>query len=129
MIYLNILLWLLQIFLAIINAQHGWRHLTWSPEVEARLQQRGIRSLNLSMGFHTFLGWAELLAALGLILPGATGIMPWLTPLAAAGFALIMAGAIVFHVRRSETSTLLNSIGIFLMTAFVAYMRWQVIPL
>jgi len=34
------------------------------------------------------------LAAAGLILPGVTGILAWLTPLAAAGFAIIMAGAV-----------------------------------
>ncbi|GAA3891937.1 DoxX family protein [Leifsonia kafniensis] len=51
-----------------------------------------------------FIGIAELLAALGLILPAATGILPILTPVAAVGLAIIMALAIVFHLRRKEFS-------------------------
>ncbi|MFV0252177.1 MAG: DoxX family protein [Beutenbergiaceae bacterium] len=48
-------------------------------------------------------GSVELLGAVGLILPLATGIAPILTPLAATGLALLMAGASVVHVRRKES--------------------------
>ncbi|MWB98593.1 DoxX family protein [Agromyces seonyuensis] len=49
-----------------------------------------------------FIGIAEVLGGLGLILPVATGILPWLTPVAAFALTIIMIGATVVHVRRSE---------------------------
>jgi hypothetical protein len=48
------------------------------------------------------IGAVELLAALGLVLPWALDVAPVLTPLAATGLALLMAGAVVTHVRRKE---------------------------
>ncbi|MDN5726655.1 MAG: DoxX family protein [Propionibacteriales bacterium] len=51
------------------------------------------------------IGAVEVLGALGLILPRATGIAPVLTPLAAVGLAVTMVGAIIVHVRRQECMT------------------------
>ncbi len=48
------------------------------------------------------IGILEILGALGVILPWATGILPWLTPLAAVGLALTMTGAFLTHARRKE---------------------------
>lgn len=48
------------------------------------------------------IGSAEVLGAIGLILPAATGVATILTPLAATGLALTMAGAVVVHLRRHE---------------------------
>lgn len=49
------------------------------------------------------IGALEVLGALGLVIPAATGIAPWLTPLAAAGLFVMMVVATVLHVRRKET--------------------------
>ena len=48
------------------------------------------------------IGAVEVIGAIGLIVPWLTGIAPVLTPLAAVGLALVMAGAVVVHVRRKE---------------------------
>jgi uncharacterized membrane protein YphA (DoxX/SURF4 family) len=45
---------------------------------------------------------AEVIGALGLVLPVLTGIAPILSPIAAVCLAVIMAGAVVVHVRRTE---------------------------
>ena len=45
---------------------------------------------------------AEVIGALGLIVPPLTGIVPILSPIAAVCLAVIMAGAVVVHVRRKE---------------------------
>ncbi|PSL37909.1 DoxX-like protein [Labedella gwakjiensis] len=45
---------------------------------------------------------AEVLGAIGLILPVVTGIAPILSPIAGIGLAVIMVGAVVVHARRSE---------------------------
>lgn len=48
-------------------------------------------------GLRRFTAVAESLGGVGLILPQLTGILPWLTPLAAVGLILVMVGAIIFH--------------------------------
>lgn len=63
------------------------------------------------------IGALEVAAAIGLILPWALDIAPVLTPLAALGVAIIMAGATFTHLRRSETTAaiptvVLGAIGI-----------------
>ena len=67
--------------------------------------------------FFRFIGLAEVLAAAGLTLPTLTGIMPWLTPLAAAGLLAIMIGAAILHLRRAAYP---QAIGDSLVLAFVA---------
>ncbi|MFZ0226136.1 MAG: DoxX family protein, partial [Mycobacterium sp.] len=48
------------------------------------------------------IGLAEILGAIGLVLPAAVHVAPMLVPLAAVGLALVMAGAVVVHTRRNE---------------------------
>ena len=48
------------------------------------------------------IGLAEVLGAVGLVVPWATHIMPRLTPVAAACLVVIMVGATMTHVRRKE---------------------------
>ena len=73
-------------------------------------------------------GAMEILGALGVILPRLTGILPLLTPVAAAGLALIMAVAISLHVRRKESSAVGLTGLLLLLAAFVAYGRWFLVP-
>ena len=77
------------------------------------------------------LGTAELLGALGLVLPklldvidDRAGIEGTLTGLAATGLALIQLGAIVLHLRRGEASVLPMNVVLFLAAAFVAAARF-----
>ena len=51
------------------------------------------------------IGVAEILGAIGLVLPAATGIAPLLSPIAAICLAITMVGAIIVHVRRKESAT------------------------
>jgi hypothetical protein len=115
---MRIVLWILQVLLATLFARHGWLYTT--PPVD-------MTSTMLAPGFRTFIGVAELLAAIGLILPGATRILPWLTPLAAAGLMIVMAGAAV--VNFSEGETPIGPVILFVLVTFVAYMRWRVYPI
>ena len=80
--------------------------------------------------FLRFIGVAEVLGALGLILPGLLRIRPGLTPLAAAGLVIIMIGATVAHARRPwGASQALIPLVVGLLAAFVAYGRWRLAPL
>ncbi len=74
--------------------------------------------------FVRFLGVAEVLGALGLILPGLLGIRPGLTPLAAVGLVIIMIGATVVTLVGRIIPAALISLVVGLLAAFVAYGRW-----
>ena len=75
-----------------------------------------------------FIGIAEILGALGLILPVATGIYPWLTYYAAVGLAILMLMAGTFHGQRREGTEAALNLILLLMLAFVAYSRRGLLP-
>ena len=75
-----------------------------------------------------FIGIAEILGAVGLILPAATGFYGWLTPAAAVTLGLLMLLAAGFHMRRHEGPEAGVSVILLLLLAFVAYVRWPLIP-
>jgi putative oxidoreductase len=70
-----------------------------------------------------FIGVAEFLGGLGLILPAATRIMPVLTPLAGAGLALAMLSAAGFHISRGELGALPAPLILGGLAALVAWGR------
>ena len=71
-----------------------------------------------------FVGVVEIAGALGVILPVLTGILSWLTPLAAAGLSLIQIFAIGFHGRRGETAKSLPiNLILLALSLFVLWAR------
>jgi hypothetical protein len=68
------------------------------------------------------------LGAVGLILPAVTGILTWLTPLAAALLALMTLLAVGFHVACREAPNVLAGLILFALAAFVSYGRWVIAP-
>jgi uncharacterized membrane protein YphA (DoxX/SURF4 family) len=79
--------------------------------------------------FLRFIAVAEVLGALGLILPGLLRIRPGLTPLAAAGLVIIMIGATVIMLAGGSVAPGLMPFVVGLLAAFVAYGRWRLAPL
>src|SRR5438094_9993031 len=75
-----------------------------------------------------FIGMAEVLGALGLILPGLLRIRPGLTPLAAVGLVVIMIGATVITLVGGMVAVALMNLVVALLAAFVAYGRWRLAP-
>jgi hypothetical protein len=71
----------------------------------------------------------EVLAAAGLFLPGLTGILAWLTPLAAVGLVIVMIGALGFHVIRREYPNLVVNLILLTLAVIVAYGRSVLAPL
>lgn len=77
-----------------------------------------------------FIGAAELAGAIGVILPAATRILPWLTPLAALGFAVIQVLAIGTHYQLGETAmTLPVNLVLLALSLFVLWGRTRRAPL
>jgi putative oxidoreductase len=76
-----------------------------------------------------FIGVAEIFGAVGLILPGLTGILPWLTAAAAIGLALVMVCAIILHIARGEMNHLVTPFVFLLLLLLVIYGRLVLAPL
>src|SRR5438045_3182887 len=79
--------------------------------------------------FFRFIAVVEVLGGLGLILPGLLRIRPGLTPLAAAGLVIIMAGATVVTAMGGEIAPAVIPLIVGLLATFVAYGRWRLAPL
>jgi|SRR5439155_17598693 len=75
--------------------------------------------------FLRFIGVAEVLGAIGLILPGALRIRPGLTPLAAAGLVIIMIGATALTLASGAVALALIPLVVGVLAAFVAWGRWR----
>lgn len=120
---MNATLWILQVLLAAVFAAHGWMLLFPPPDLLAIMNEQ------LGVGFRIFLGAAELAGAAGLLLPGISRRLPWLTQVSAACLAFVVLSATVLHIARNETSPALMTAVLFLLAAFVAYARWRVRPI
>jgi uncharacterized membrane protein YphA (DoxX/SURF4 family) len=120
---MNVVLWALQSLLAVAFLAHGWFFL--SPPVNM------VELMNASIppAFRIFIGVAEVLAAVGLTLPGITRILPRLVPCAAAGLMIVMIGATVLHLARGEYSSAATTAVLLVVLTFVAYLRWKVKPI
>jgi len=123
---MNIVLWIVQIVLALAFAIAGIMKVTQPVNrLETRMgwvKDVGPRGVRL-------IGSLEILGAIGLILPAITGIWPWLTPLAAAGLALTMVGAMITHGRRGEYSSIGANLVLLLLALFAVYGRFVIVPI
>jgi uncharacterized membrane protein YphA (DoxX/SURF4 family) len=117
-------LWIVQGLLALLFLFAGVAKLVMP--VEEMTQQMPIP---LPGSFLRFIGVAETLGAIGLILPGLLGIRPGLTPLAAAGLVIIMVGATVISLAGGDVVPALLTVVLGGLAAFIAYGRWRLAPL
>lgn len=123
---MNIALWIVQILLALVFVMAGIMKVTrpfdklaqnmeWARDVGPR----GVR----------LIGVLEILGAIGLILPAVTGILPWLTPIAAIGLVLTMIGAMITHGRRGEFPNMGFNLFLLLLAVFIVFGRFVAAPL
>ena len=115
------LLWVLQIALAILFATVGVLKLTKSRSQLAPRMTWVTESTDARV---KAVGALEVMAAIGLILPAALGILPKLTALAACGVVLLMIGAIKTHGDRKEWSHLAAPLLLAAIALFVALERF-----
>ena len=122
---MNIALWIVQALLAVVFLVVGLMKLVQSKD---KLTERMRWAEDFSQRAVWLIGIAETLGGLGLVLPAWTGILPWLTPLAAVGLAAIQVGAASTHYRRKEYRTIIINAILIVLTVFVAYGRFSVFP-
>jgi uncharacterized membrane protein YphA (DoxX/SURF4 family) len=118
---LNYTLWIAQVLLAALFLFSGVMKFVM-PVAEMTKQS------SLPGWFFWFIGVCEILGAIGLILPSLLRIKPGLTPLAAAGLAIIMIGATVITAPGGIKTALVPFVA-GLLAAFVAYGRWRLWPI
>jgi uncharacterized membrane protein YphA (DoxX/SURF4 family) len=117
----NIFLWILQILLAVAFAGAGLMKLT-QPIDKLGKQMSWVPRYSPPMV--RFVGAVELLGAIGLILPWATGIAKILTPLAAVGLAVTMVLAAAHHLKYKEAKQVPPSVVLFALAAVIAIGRF-----
>lgn len=118
---MNIALWIIQVLLALLFLFSGGAKLVLP--IEEMTKQIALPGL-----FLRFIGLCEVLGALGLVLPWITRIRPGLTPLAAAGLAIIMIGATVVTAMTGDIAMALIPLVTGILCAFVAYGRSRLAP-
>ena len=123
---MGIALWVVQGLLAVAFLGAGATKLSQPKE---KLAKNMTWVEDFSQGKVRLISTLEIVGALGLVLPALTGVLPWLTPLAALGLALLMAGAVYTHLRRKEGPAVVPPAVLLLLAALVAVGGFFVVPL
>lgn len=119
---MNIALWIIAGLLAVVFTFAGGAKIVVPKEKIAK-KQAWVE--DWSAGAIKTIGALEVLAAIGLILPAALDIAPVLVPLAALGLVLVMVGAFIVHLRRSETKAMAATLVYLALAGFVAWGRFD----
>ena len=117
----NVIFWSVQIFLALFFLGAAY------PKLTGRGLKQWTGFSKLPRGLVLGIGTAEVLGSMGLVLPMATGILPWLTPLAAIGLAINVLMAAGFHVREDERLKAILTTLWATIAGIIAIGRWNLI--
>lgn len=124
---LHITLWVFQLLLALLFGMAGAAKLLMPLE---ELAAQGMtHAVNLPWPTERFIGFSELLGALGLVLPAATRIRPKLTGFAAVGLVIVMVLGAGYHVLYEEVAAAPVPLVLGSFAAFVAWGRLVKCPI
>src|SRR5688572_20391658 len=121
---MNILLWVLQILAALVYAASGIMKVFMFDNISGGVASFGALPREVWMA----LGIIELVCVVGLIVPAALRWRPTLTVVAAAILALESIVFVGVHAQYGETGSIIMSVGLGLVMAFIAYGRWVLKP-
>jgi uncharacterized membrane protein len=119
---MDIAAWIAQAIAALAFGAHGYTLLFRPAQALRQYPWAG----DVPDSMKRLIGTAELLGAIGVIVPAVTKILPWLTPLAALGLTAIMVLAALFHITRREWPNVIFNLVLGAIAAFVAYARFAV---
>lgn len=123
---MNSVVWVIQGLVTLVFLASGVPKLVLP---KATLEQRMSWVYHVPLPAVKAIGALEMLGAVGLIMPALTGLLPWLTPLAAAGLMLMMIGAIAIRLQLREYGEVLAPAIFLVLTAFIAYARFVLAPI
>jgi uncharacterized membrane protein YphA (DoxX/SURF4 family) len=118
---MNTLLWIFQGILAFVFITAGFVKLS---KPKAEVEKRMAFAEDFSTGTIKFIGLMELLGGLGVVLPMLLDVVPILTPISAAGLALIQILAAFVHRRRKERVMVAGNVILLVLAAMVAASRF-----
>lgn len=122
---LHIALWVVQGLLAFAFGMSGFMKISKPAD---QLVQMGMSFVaNYEPQTVVIIGITELLGALGLILPAALRILPFLTPLAASGLSIVMILATQYHASHGEPFVV--TVVLLVLALFVAWGRFKKAPI
>jgi hypothetical protein len=116
-----IALWITAIFLTLVYVLSG---VSKTFRSKAALQPQMAYVEDFAAWQVKAIGVVELLGALGVILPLATGIAPVVTAIAAIGLVLVQVVAVAVHVRRNEGKSVPVNLALLLLAAAVVVLRF-----
>ncbi|NSL87855.1 DoxX family protein [Chitinophaga sp. Mgbs1] len=119
---MNTLLWTLQGLLALVFVYSGIMKSTQQRQKLVSMGQTGVA--NLSYPIIRLIGITETLGAVGILLPWAIDVAPFLTPLTSTCFAAIMVMAAPIHYRRREYYSVTFNLTLLAMAMLVAIVRF-----
>lgn len=122
----NIVLWIVQGLLALAFLLAGFMK-AFMPIETLKKNMAWVGAVPAP--FVRFIGVAEILGAIGLILPAITGIGTWLTMAAAAGLVIVMVSASFYHASRREYSSIGMNVVLLLLAVLVIVGRLTFAPL
>jgi uncharacterized membrane protein len=122
---MNIILWILQIFLGLYFVVIGVMHFAVPPGLPPQMAWM----YELRPWLHWVSGIAEILGGIGLILPSLMRIKPQLTVWAALGLVGVMIGAMIWHLTRGEAQNMGLNIILAALLTFIAYGRYKLQPI
>jgi uncharacterized membrane protein len=123
---MNLVLWAGQVLVALVFLGAGVTHSIGYVQASKNPGMAWMQAIPASMV--KTIGVLEILGAIGLILPALTGILTWLTPLAALLLGVVMVLAAAFHVSRRETPNTIFNAVLGLLAFAVAFGRIVVSP-
>ncbi len=123
---MNLVLWIVQALLAVAYVMAGGMK-AFRPLEALSKNMAWVRAV--PAGLVRFIGVAEVLGALGLILPMITNVAPWLTVAAAVGLILLQVCAIAFHLSRQEARVVPGNVLLLLLALLVVIGRVAIVPI
>jgi putative oxidoreductase len=124
----DLVVWVLQALLALAFAAAGVQHALLYDRMTA--QPQTVWATAVGRGRLRVFGVLEVLGAIGVVLPGLTGVLPWLVPTAAACLAVVMLFAAIFHLRRpGEVPNVAFNAALGILALAVAIGRVAIAPL
>ncbi len=115
---MNTVIWAIQIGLAVVFLYFGSLKMFLPIE---KIEKRVTWAHDYTVSKLKFFGFLEVIGAIGLVVPWRLDILPILTPMAATGLAMVMAGAGVVHLRRDEINMFFLNILIIFLLAGVGF--------
>ncbi|WP_167131455.1 DoxX family protein [Paramicrobacterium chengjingii] len=125
---MDIALWIIAGMLAIAFGTGGASQILLTKERYRALASSQHWVDDFGAGHIKAIGTIKLVGVIGLILPPLVGIAPFLSPLAACGLMLVMAGAATTRFRRSEWALMAGDVAYLAAFAFIAWGRFALVP-